>query len=168
MGPIARPGPVGGVGHHAGSDRIGLDVRQDRPQIRGLLDDGGLEASLPNVADRPVTPVMASGVGDGQGLHDPADRRPRVRSQKQVKMIGHQAIAEQLEGRAQLGTAQGGQEGADVAIVVKDDATIVAPIQDKIGEMFGDRSRRPSHQREDIASRRSVKGRDRPNCQNQI
>ena len=43
----------------------------------------------------PLPPVVSPGVSDGQGLKDAAYRLPGGRLEKQMKMIGHQAIAEE-------------------------------------------------------------------------
>ena len=42
-----------------------------------------------------LSPVVPPGVSDGQGLEDAANRLPGGRLEKQMKMVGHQAVAEE-------------------------------------------------------------------------
>src|SRR5271165_6999882 len=97
MAAVARPGRLARVGHHRGPHRVGLDVPQNDEQVVAVLDDRRSEAALPDVAAGSLSPVVPPGVSDGQGLEDAAERLPGGRLEKQMKMVGHQAVAEERE-----------------------------------------------------------------------
>ena len=94
MPAVARPGRLARIGHHRGPHRVGLDVPQNDEQVVAVLDDRGSEAALPDVAAGSPSPVVPPGVSDGQGLEDAADRLPGGRLEKQMKMVGRQAVTE--------------------------------------------------------------------------
>ena len=99
MAAVARPGRLARIGHHRGPHRVGLDVPQKSDeQVVAVLDDRGSAAALPDVAAGSLSPVVPPGVSDGQGLEDAADQLPRGRLEKQMKMVGHQAVAEDANG----------------------------------------------------------------------
>ena len=106
MAAVARPGILARIGHHRGPHRVGLDVPQNDEQVVAVLDDRGSEAALPDVAAGSLSPVVPPGVSDGQGLEDGADRLPGGRLEKQMKMVGHQAVAEERERIPHLGAGE--------------------------------------------------------------
>ena len=98
MAAVARPGILARIGHHRGPHRVGLNVPQNDEQVVAVLDDRRSAAALPDVAAGSLSPVVPPGVSDGQGLEDVADRLPGGRLEKQMKMVGHQAVAEKRKG----------------------------------------------------------------------
>ena len=116
MAAVARPGILARVGHHRGPHWVGLDVPQNDVQVVAVLDDRGSEAALPDVAAGSLSPVVPPGVSDGQGLEDAADRLPGGRLEKQMKMVGHQAVAEERERIPCLGAGEIAKEHIPFAL----------------------------------------------------
>ena len=116
MAAVARPGILARIGHHRGPHRVGLDVPQNDEQVVAVLDDRGSEAALPDVAAGSLSPVVPPGVSDGQGLEDAADRLPGGRLEKQMKMLGHQAVAEERERIPCLGAGEIAKEQFKVEV----------------------------------------------------
>jgi hypothetical protein len=85
-----------------------------------------------------MTLVIAPGVGDGERLEDAADRLAGLGAEQEVEMVGHQAIAEELEGVAAPGAVEGVEEGEVVAVVVEDGGAVVAPVQGMIDQAVVD------------------------------
>jgi hypothetical protein len=73
------------------------------------------EPAWPDMAQAPVHPMKARGMGDRPGWQDPADGLTRCGLQAQVGIFGHQTIAEELEGVAFLRLAEGFEEGLEWA-----------------------------------------------------
>jgi hypothetical protein len=92
-----------------------------------------------------VPPMIAPGVGHGQRLEDPADGLPVVGLQKQVKGIGHQAVAVQPEGIALAGLSQSGEESVVVGLVAEDGSAVVAPVQGVVEQAIRDGSAQARH-----------------------
>ena len=120
MAAVARPGRLARVGHHRGPHRVGLDVPQNDEQVVAVLDDRRSEAALPDVAAGSLSPVVPPGVSDGQGLEDAADRLPGGRLEKQMKMVGHQAVAEKRERVSCLGAGEIAKEHIPFALGAED------------------------------------------------
>ena len=113
------------------ADRVGLDVPQNDEQVVAALDDRGLEAALPDVAAGSLSPVVPPGVSDGQGLEDAADRLPGGRLEKQMKMVGHQAVAEERERIPCLGAGEIAKEHIAFAVGAEDIGSVV-PAVDRV------------------------------------
>ena len=96
MGGEATPAVVARPGHDPGAEGVGLDVAEDGEQVVVILDHRALEPPLPDVPAAVMAAVVALGVGDEQALHQPADRGLQ-RAEEEVEVVGHEAIAEQLE-----------------------------------------------------------------------
>ena len=120
MAAVARPGRLARIGHHRGPHRVGLDVPQNDEQVVAVLDDRRSEAALPDVAAGSLSPVVPPGVSDGQGLEDAADRLPGGRLEKQMKMVGHQAVAEERERVPCLGAGEIAKEHIPFAVGAED------------------------------------------------
>ena len=60
-------------------------------------------------------------------------------------MVGHQAVAVEPERVAELGPAQGVEEGAEVAIVVEDGIAIIAPAEGMVSQAVIIRPQGASH-----------------------
>src|SRR4051794_25251028 len=96
---MAKTGPaiIGKLGDDVGSKRVGLDISQNREQVRVILNQGTLEPSLPNVARAAMAFVVMPSVGHGKRLKNAADRFSGLWSHEKLEMIGHQAIAKKSE-----------------------------------------------------------------------
>ena len=145
MRPITRPGITVQVRDHPGPQRIGLDVPQDGPEVRVLLDDWAFEPPLPDVPDRAMAPVIPPGVRHTERLQHAADRDTRFGSQEQVEVVGQQTVAEEAEWIAQLCLGQGVEKGMVVHRVEEDGLAVVAAVEGVIGQALGDRSWQASH-----------------------
>ena len=131
MAAVARPGILARVAHHRGPHRVGLDVPQNDEQVVAVLDDRRSEAALPDVAAGSQSPVVPPGVSDGQGLEDAADRLPGGRLEKQMKMLGHQAVAEERERVPCLGAGKIAKEHIPFAVGAEDIGSVV-PAVDRV------------------------------------
>ena len=131
MAAVARPGILARIGHHRGPHRVGLDVPQNDEQVVAVLDDRRSEAALPDLAAGSLSPVVPPGVSDGQGLEDAADRLPGGRLEKQMKMVGHQAVAEERERVLCLGARKIAKEHIPFALGAEDIGSVV-PAVDRV------------------------------------
>ena len=109
-----------------------------------VLDDGALESTLPDVAAAVVAAVVALGVGDEQALHDPADRSLQGADQ-QVDVVGHQAIAIELERPPLLQVGERFEERGVILVVEEDRGAVVAAVDDMVDESVTDRSKWSGH-----------------------
>ena len=141
MSAVARPGILARIGHHRGPHRVGLDVPQNDEQVVAVLDDRGSEAALPDVAAGSLSPVVPPGVSDGQGLEDAADRLPGGRLEKQMKMVGHQAVAEERERVPCLGAGEIAKEHIPFAIGAEDGPTTEFQVHNKGRKGMGTHAR---------------------------
>ena len=139
MGGEAAPAVVAGGFDHAGAEGVGLDVAEDRQEVVVVLDDGALEPALPDVAAAVVAAVVALGVGDEQALHDPADRR-LAGADQQMDVVGHEAVAVELERLPLLQVGEGLEEGGVVVVVEEDRCAVVAAVDDVVDEPVVDGS----------------------------
>jgi len=96
VGGEAAPAVVASRFDHAGAEGVGLDVAEDGQEVVVDLDDGALEPTLPDVAAAVMAAVAALGVEDEEALYDPADRRLQG-SDQEVDVVGHEAVAVELE-----------------------------------------------------------------------
>ena len=146
MAAVARPGILARIGHHRGPHRVGLDVPQNDEQVVAVLDDRGSEAALPDVAAGSLSPVVPPGVSDGQGLEDAADRLPGGRLEKQMKMVGHQAVAEERERVPCLGAGEIAKEHIPFAVGAEDIGSVVPAVDRVVNKVIACRSWKSSHE----------------------
>ena len=146
MAAVARPGILARIGHHRGPHRVGLDVPQNDEQVVAVLDDRGSAAALPDVAAGSLSPVVPPGVSDGQGLEDAADRLPGGRFEKQMKMVGHQAVAEERERIPCLGAGEIAKEHIPFAVGAEDIGSVVPAVDRVINKVIACRSWKSSHE----------------------
>src|SRR5512140_2025437 len=146
MAAVARPGRLARIGHHRGPHRVGLDVPQNDEQVVAVLDDRGSEAALPDVAAGSLSPVVPPGVSDGQGLEDAADRLPGGRLEKQMEMVGHQAVAEERERIPCLGAGEIAKEHIPFAIGAEDIGSVVPAVDRVVNKVIACRSWKSSHE----------------------
>ena len=124
-----RPRVVTGIFDHRRAEGIGLDVPQDDEQVLVILDHRALESTLPDVPGTLMSLVIAPCVGHGQGLENPADRLAGHELKQKMKVVGHQAIAKQLERIATLSLPQRVKERQVIALFREDISTIIAAIE---------------------------------------
>ena len=146
MAAVARPGIFARIGHHRGPHGVGLDVPQNDEQVVAVLDDRGSEAALPDVAAGSLSPVVPPGVSDGQGLEDAADRLPGGRLEKQMKMVGHQAVAEERERVPCLGAGEIAKEHIPFAVGAEDIGSVVPAVDRVVNKVIACRSWKSSHE----------------------
>jgi hypothetical protein len=115
-------------------------------QVVAVLDDRGSEAALPDVAAGSLSPVLPPGVSDGQGLEDAADRLPGGRLEKQMKMVGHQAVAEERERIPCLAAGEIAQEHIPFAVGAEDIGSVVPAVDRVVNKVIACRSWKSSHE----------------------
>jgi hypothetical protein len=76
--------------------------------------------------------VIASDVGGQQPHHVVAEVTVFTWPETEVKVVGHEAIAEQAHGDALAGFVQEIDEGMKIAIVMEDGAAAVTAIEDVV------------------------------------
>ena len=140
----AAPGVIARVGDEMGAEGVGLDVPQDRQQVVVVLDDGALEAALPDVARGAVDAVIALGVGDEEALDEAADGNVEGADQE-VDVVGHEAVAVALERPGAFQVAEGVEEGGVIAVGVEDGGAVVPPVDNMVDEAWSDGSQGPWH-----------------------
>jgi hypothetical protein len=84
-------------------------------------------------------------VSDGQRLEDPTDRLAGSRAEQEVEVIGHQAVAEELERIPCVRLLDHPEEGAVVVIIHENIGAIVATIDGVVYQIFVDQPRDPAH-----------------------
>jgi hypothetical protein len=136
-----RPPIIPGGRNQLGPEWVGLDVPQNDQQMSISLNNGALEPPLPDMTSAVMSFVVSPGMRDGKRLEDSADRLPGLRPDEQVKVIGHEAIAEQAKRIAVLGIGEGAEEGSPIGIVPKDISAVVAAVEDVIDQSVIDGSR---------------------------
>ena len=129
----AGPGPLGTALDQPGPDGVAEDVAEYGEEMAVLLNGKTLEAALPDMAVAAVMPMVAAHVAGQPPLHEGTQRRLGDRPQDEMKMIGHQAEAEQLDGKLGLGRGEQLEEGGIVAVLVEDGGAAVATIEDVVG-----------------------------------
>jgi len=90
--PQTRPRPGLSPSHQSGPERIPLDVSQDRPEMRVLLDWERLEPALPDVSASAVVSMISSDVRRHHPLHPTTQVAVLSRPQHHVEVIGHQTV----------------------------------------------------------------------------
>jgi hypothetical protein len=100
-------------------------------QMRLLLNDNRLEATLEYVTCAVVPPVEVLGIASVQGMHPPRERRTS-RFQQEVVVVSHQAIGVEKPGL--IGDAGGEkiQEVTAVGGVAKDRSPFMAAAGDVV------------------------------------
>ena len=73
-------------------------------------------------------------------LEDTADRLSGLGTNKEVEVVGHEAVAEQPEGVATLGAIQGSEEGVAVGLVGENVATVISAIEGVVDQAVVDSS----------------------------
>ncbi len=145
-----RPRPTLRLPHaqRLGPHGIALHVAQHRQQMFVALNGKRLEPTLPHMAARAVMPMVAPHVAGQEPLHPAAQVAALARPQHQVKMIGHQRVADDAH-RDVLDPFAGLdhqlQKGGVVVVFVKHLLPTVAAVQDVITVIAGRSPSRARH-----------------------
>ena len=97
-----------------------------------LLDGKALKAALPDMAVAAVVPMVTAHMTGQPPQHDATEGASARRFQHEMKMIGHQAEAEDFDRIFGFGEGQQVEKGAVVAVFVKDRCAPVAPVDDVV------------------------------------
>jgi hypothetical protein len=147
MATVARPWVVGQVPDHAGPKRVALDVAKNSQRMLIDLNDGTLEAALPDMAAAGVAAMVAPCMRHGERLKNSADRLALGWFQEQVKMVAHQTVAAETEWVAPLRLNRGMQKSALIGSREEDTAAVIAAIDGMIHKAIGHRTQRSAHGR---------------------
>jgi hypothetical protein len=94
-----------------------------------VLNDERLETSLPNVPTGAVVAVIASGMSHEQPLHPSDQVAVGVRTDHQVKMVGHQTVPEHIHGKPSAGVSDGLDECVIVPGLMENGLAAVAAVE---------------------------------------
>ena len=112
--------------------RRGLDaehVVEDREKMHLLLNRKTFEPALPYMPMAPVMAMVATDVAGHPPLHERAEGGLGSRLHDQVKMIGHEADAEDLDGVLRFRGGEQVEAGGVVAVLVEDHRAPVPTIE---------------------------------------
>ena len=101
-----RPGPVHRVFDRPRANRIAEHVAEDREEMRVLLNRKTFETALPHMPVTVVVPMVAADMAGHPLRHEWAEGCLGGRLHDEVKMIGHEADAEELD---EVGGFRGGE-----------------------------------------------------------
>ena len=93
----SRPGPVHSLFDQSCADRVAEHIAEDREEMAVVLNRKTFEAALPDMPMTVVVPMITPDVTGHPPLHERAEGGVRGRLYDQVKMIGHEADAEELD-----------------------------------------------------------------------
>ena len=131
VGGGAGPGVSPRDADHAGADGVALDVTHGGEEVAGI-EGAGVEAVLPEVAGAGVHAVDVLGVsqvGTADGLGKGV---VVVRRGYEVDMVGHEAVAEHVEGEAGGLLGEGFEVEAAVGVGEEDVLAVVAALDDVV------------------------------------
>ena len=112
-----------------GTEGIALHVPQDGRQVIVVLDGEGFESTLPHMSGRAVMTMISSGVGGQEPLHPASQVAIRMRPEHDVEVIGHQAVAEEVDRYPPSGIGHGLDEGVIIRRLVEHRLPAIAAIQ---------------------------------------
>jgi len=139
-----RPGPVDGVFDQSRTDRITEYVAEDHEEMAVVLNRKTFEATLPHMPVAAVVPMVAADVAS-HPLHERAEGGVRGRLHDEVKMIGHEADAEELDGVFGFRDGKQVEKCGIVAVLVEDRGASVPPIEDVVDVSGHLSTRNPRH-----------------------
>jgi hypothetical protein len=136
-----RPAIFCWISHHPGAQWVCLDVPEDDEQVQVILNDRALESTLPNMSRCLIPFVVSPRVRHCQRLDDTADRLAHLRPQQKVKVVGHQAVPEELERVALFGGGDGLDEDDVILLIGENGGAVVAAVNRVIDQTIIDGSR---------------------------
>ena len=121
-----------------------MDIATHRPEIAFIFHQFAFEATLKEMARTPVSFRKPVGITRQQSLH-PTGEVGAWRAEEQMKMIGHQAIREQLPATANDRILQILDESFPIVVVEEDRLPRVATRHDMINRSLVFDAQRSSH-----------------------
>ena len=124
---------------------VPLHIAQHSQEMLILLNRECFETPLPNAAVRAVTTVIGSNMGGEKPLHPTAQITVFVWPQQQMKVIGHQAVADNAHRPSRAGAIHQPQKMAIVGVRVENTRALIATIDDVVEESAYRCACRPWH-----------------------
>ena len=115
--------------------------------MRVLLNRETFEAALPHMPMAPVMAMVAADVAGHPPLHERAEGGVGGRLHDEVKMIGHQADAEELDGIFGFCRGEQVETCGVVAVLVEDRGATIPTIQHMVGVPGYLSARNPRHRK---------------------
>ncbi len=141
----ARPRPVHDMLDQPRANRIAEHVAEDREEMAVLLNRKAFEAALPHMSVPVVVPMVAADVAGHPPLHERAEGSVGGRLHDEVKMIRHQADAEELDGVFGFRGGEQVKKCGVVAVLMEDRGATVATIQHMVDVSGHLSARNPRH-----------------------
>ena len=112
-----------------------MEIRTQDGQVMLIILNGkGLKSSLPYVTTPLVVQMIPTHVSGHQPLHPPTQITISMGPEHEMKMVGHQAVADQSDWNLFVSLLHQRHEGSVVVIVMKNISPPVAPIEHVINE----------------------------------
>ena len=128
-----RPGPIHGVFDQPCAHWIAEHVAEDGKEMAVLLDRKTFEATLPHMSMAPVMAMVTADVARHPPLHERAEGLVGGWLHDQMKMIGHEAEAEDPDRVRRFCGGEQVEERSVVAVLVEDRGTAVSAVQYMVG-----------------------------------
>lgn len=119
--------------HQPRSDRIVQNIAEDGEQMAVLLNREAFESALPHMPMTTVVPMIATDLTGHPPVHEGAEGRITDWLEHKMKMVGHHAKGEYLDGMSGFRGGEQFQKGSVVAVGVKHGGAAVAAIEDMEG-----------------------------------
>ena len=132
--------------HQLRAHGIEQDIAEDGEQVVVLLNGKTLEPALPDMAVTAVVPMVATDVTGHPPLHERTESVIGSRRYHEMKMVGHQAEAKNLNRISGFRRAEQVEEGGIVGVLMKDGHAAVATVQDVIGVTSAGAARNARHE----------------------
>ncbi len=143
---VAAPQPGAGGRAEARVQGVGLDVAQEREQVKIILDGEALVAALVEVArGRVVVGMVAADVGGGEPAHKGGEVVAARWAKDQMPVVGHQAQAQHVEGDAFFGLLEEVEKGIVVRRLMEDAHPAIAAVEHVIDHAGFDGARGAGH-----------------------
>jgi hypothetical protein len=128
-----RPRPLGRRFHKLRTNGVTQNIAQHDEQVIILLNGETFEATLPDMAMTMVMPMIAAHVACHPPLHEWTQRISSLGLQHKVKMIRHEAEAQDANPVLGFGNLQKSEECRVVGIFMKYNCAAVAGIEYMVG-----------------------------------
>ncbi len=128
----ARPLPILAPLHELRSQRIAFDVPQGCQKVVIILNGKGFEPPLPDMPTSLVVPMVPTNMGCHQPLHPPTEVTITLRPKHQMKMVGHEAIADQPHRDSFMGLTHQTDKRREILVLVKNIPPTIPAIQDMV------------------------------------
>lgn len=131
--------------YQPGPQRIPPNVAQDGEQMVVSFNRESLKTPLPNMSAAPVVLMIATDVGRQKPLHPLAEISLRVRPHYQMKMSGHNTVAEYPHRNALTRSVKQVDKGFVISVFPKNLAAGITPINSVITDSACRSARRSWH-----------------------